>query len=152
MTISRANYMELHTAPLWMQDYLARLITATGYRGEVVIATCDRRVFEEGRIGVTDNPDGFCIQRDKPPDYIVLPDDAVENDYYQGLICHEFVHVLHGRVDRLVRGHVPEDVLEQYLEAVEQFVEPFAVLLLVAAKLDVQWVRDEDDQQEIHNG
>lgn len=137
MSIHRANLTEMHTAPAWMQRYLERLIAATGYNGAVAIVTCDPAVFEQGRIGVTDDPDGFCVLRDEPPDLIVLPDDAAESNYYEGLIRHEFVHVLHGRVDRLVRAHISEEVLEQYMQEVEAFVEPFTALLMLAAKLGV---------------
>ncbi len=45
---------------------------------------------------------------------------------------------------RGARGLWPWETLEQYMQEVDTFIEPFAALLMLAAKLDVQYIRDSE--------
>lgn len=146
MVMARVNGLtEVMLAPEWMQGYLDKLKAATTFEGELLIVTCDPKFFEQDRIGVTNNAHAFTrLSSGGNPDLIVLPHDAANDFLTRSAICHEFFHVLHGRIDRLMLQMLDDSQLEQYMQAVEESMLPFTATLMVAAEsnIKVEWETD----------
>jgi hypothetical protein len=142
---------DVFSPPAWMFQFVGKLAAATGYRGKLGLILIDHERWPK-RVGVTDmtdKPHGFTIIGADGTDTIVLPDNAENTPQWEEVLIHEFIHVLHASVDRVVHEHLHTNASKvAYVKAGEQFLMPFVPLLMIAAQQNLIFEWDEEEETE----
>lgn len=129
MTQRTAILEEPKPAPTWMADYLKRLAGIARHTRPIEIVLAPQAFFDNmPRAGAAE---GALMMLDGGTDVIIMPERAVDTEYWRDIIAHEFAHALHSTIDRMCNGGRIDALA--YEDEVEHFARLVGGLLQFAS-------------------
>jgi hypothetical protein len=127
LSARRAVLESYKPAPAWMTEYVKTLATITQHTRPWRVVVTDQAFFDALGKG---KAEGALMQTADGGDVIIMPERAVNTNYWSDILAHEFAHAWHSQIDRMVVGLVD---FEQYEAEVEHFAKVFGGLAQFAA-------------------
>lgn len=134
----------VRAAPPDVQAYLEKLTKVCGWKEPVQIGVIATEEMPRS-VGVTDNPHGFLRLRPGEVPLIVVRADMLEEERWQSVVAHEFLHLLRWSIDEFVLRRLPDHEHEIYMRMVEDTMKPLMILLLVGGMMNAEWVEGESN-------